>query len=340
MKGIKKAPVFKKKVILRVDFNCPLSKKGKILDTFRIEKSLPTIKYLINKKSKIIIITHLGRPEGKVVKKLRLDEIKKALEKLLKRKIKKANEAIGEKVEKMVEELKEGEILLLENIRFYPEEEKGDENFAKRLANLGDVFILDALSVCHRDHASVTKIAKFLPSFAGFSLIEEVNVLKKIKKNPKRPLVSIIGGKKKEKFEILDNLCKISDWVLVGNLISKKIKKMKIKFPEKIVFPVDGREDLGEKTIRIFEEKIKNAKTIFWAGPLGKIEEKKYQKGTLKIAKAILESRAFSVVGGGDTVEFLRSKKLDKKFSFVCSGGSAMIQFLAGKELPGLKILE
>lgn len=348
MRSLREINLQNKKVLLRVDFNCPIRKSGQILDDFRIEQELPTIKYLLRKRARVIIISHLGRPQGKKIKSLKLDLIAKRLEKLLGQKVKKIDEILGRRVEQEVEKLKPGEILMLENVRFCPQEEKGDLNFAKNLANLADIFVQDAFSVCHRDHATVTKITKFLPSFAGFLLEKEVKNLNKIRKKPKRPLISIIGGKKEDKFKILNFLAKKSDFVLTGHLIYEGIKKYKINinFPQKIIFPLDGIKfkneilDIGVKTVKFYKEKIMTAKTIFWTGPLGKIEEKRYQKGTLEIAQAIIKSKAFSVVGGGDTVEFLRKFDFTKKFSYVSIGGSALIEYLAGKKLPGIEALK
>jgi len=342
IKTINKINLKGKRVILRCDYNCPLDKKGNVLDTFRIEQSIPTLRYLLSKGAKIIIITHLGRPEGKKLKNLKLDNIKKHLQRLLKHPVKKLDGVIEKEIQEEIYKMKEKEIVLLENIRFYPEEEKGDLFFAKKIAKMGDVFVQDAFSVCHRDHATVTKITKFLPSFWGPLLEKEVLALEKIKDNPKRPLIAVIGGKKEEKFKILDLLVKKADLILVNQIIKKRYFKQKDKIKEnkKIIFPFSASGfDLDKKTIMFYTKEILKAKTIFWTGPMGKIEEKKYQKGTKEIAKAILKSKAFSVVGGGDTVEFIRKIKMEKKFSFISTGGSAMIEFLSGKKLPGLKAL-
>ncbi len=344
MKKINRLNLKSKKILLRVDFNVPLE-GGKILDDYRIKVEIPVIKKLIKKKAKIILISHLGRPKGEFKEEFSLRPVKKVLEKYLRKKI------IGpielEKVKEEINKMKEGEVLLLENIRFYKGEIEGDENFAKNLASLGEVFINDAFSVCHRNQASVTKITKYLPSFAGPNLVSEVKTLSKILKKPKRPLVVIIGGKKVEdKAKVVENFTKYADWVLVGNLVANEIKegRIKVKNIEKVIFPLEDKDalDIDPKTIEIFKEKIKNAKTLFWAGPLGKIEDEKYQKGTLEIAKEIgrLKRKLFSVVGGGDTIEFLNKFSLLKKFDFVSTGGGAMLEFLAGKRMPGLEALK
>jgi 3-phosphoglycerate kinase len=343
MKKIDKLNLKSKRILLRVDFNVPM-KKGKVLDDYRIRVELPVLKKLMKKKSKTILISHLGRPEGKFKEEFSLKPIKKVLEEYLKKNV------LGpfqiEIAEKEIEKMKEGEILMLENIRFYKGEIEGDEDFAKNLAKLGDLFINDAFSVCHRNQASVTKITKYLPSFAGPNLISEIKNLSQIIKNPQRPLVVIVGGKKVEdKAKVVKKFSEIADFVLVGNLVANEIKegRVKVKKIQKIIFPIENKKslDIDQKTIEVFKEKIRMAKTVFWSGPLGKVEDKRYQKGTLEIAKEIgrLKRKLFSVVGGGDTIEFLNRFSLLKKFDFVSIGGGAMLDFLAGEKMPGLKAL-
>jgi len=334
-----------KRVLVRCDFNVPLSGQGEILDDFRIKQTIPTIEYLIKKEAKVILMSHLGRPEGKVVEGLRLTPIQEKLMEYLDLSVTKAPDCVGKEVEEWVREMEPGEILLLENLRFHKEEEKGEENFTKNLAKLGDIFINEAFSVCHRSQASVVGITKYLPSGAGFLLEKEIEILSQIIKNPERPLIVIIGGSKvKDKAKVIGKFLEIGDWILVGNLVVKEIreKEMTMKNLEKIIFPVLNGQilDLDKKTIENFKEKIKMAKTIFWAGPLGKIEEKKYQKGTREIARAIIKSRAFSVVGGGDTIEFLNKAKVIEKFNHISTGGSALLEFLAEEKLPGIEALE
>lgn len=374
MKTLKDFNFKGKRVLLRCDFNVPLNEKGNILDDFRIRQAIPSIEYLIKKGGKILLISHLGRPEGKFVKKFSLRPVALRLRKLLKRKIRFLEDCIGERVEKeaaelrsssrkrdgrrnlflrpspaladarAIKETKIGEVVLLENLRFYKEEQENDQDFAKALSRLGDIFINDAFSVCHRSHASVVGITKYLPSGAGLLLKKEIRVLSQVIENPKRPLVVVIGGKKVEdKAKVVEKFSKMADFVLTGGLVAEEIKKgkIKIKSPQKVFFPVDEKNglDIGQKTIKIFKEKIQKAKTIFWAGPLGKIEEKKYQKGTKAIARAISQSDAFSVVGGGDTVEFINRINHAEKFNHVSIGGGAMLEFLAGEKLPGLEAL-
>ena len=333
-----------KRVLVRCDFNVPLSPEGKISDDFRIKKTLPTIKYLIKKKAKVILISHLGRPKGRQ-EKYSLKPVAKKLERLLKKKVKFLPDCVGPEVEKEIEKMKEKDIILLENLRFHKEGEGNDENFARKLSKLGDIFINDAFSASHRAHASIVGIPKFLISGAGFLLEKEVKVLSQIIENPKRPLVVIIGGSKVgDKAKVAEKFSEIGDWLLVGNLIAEEIKgkKMKIKNLEKIIFPILNEKmlDLDEGTIENFKDKILLAKTIFWAGPLGKIEEEKYQKGTKEIARAVIESGALSVVGGGDTIEFLNKIGLLEKFNHVSTGGGAMLEFLSGEKLPGIEALK
>jgi len=329
-----------KRVLVRCDFNIPLSEKGEILDDFRIKKTIPTIEYLIKKEAKIILISHLGKTgENKTLKPVAL-----RLGKLLRKLVKFLGDCIGLRVEKEIEKMKEKDVILLENLRFHKEEEENDENFAKGLAGLGEIFINDAFSASHRAHASIVGIPKFLSSGAGFLLEEEIKTLKNLMENPKKPLIVIIGGKKVEdKVKAIKKLSEIGELVLLNGLMAKEIKEKKIsfKYPKKILEPIDSvdEKDIGQKTINLFKEKIKMAKTIFWNGPLGKIEEEKFQKGTREIAKAIIESKAFSIVGGGETVEFLNREKMTEKFGYVSTGGGALLEFLAGEKLPGIEAL-
>jgi phosphoglycerate kinase len=333
-----------KRVIIRCDFNVPVE-NGKVLDDFRILKALDTINFLIEKKAKVILISHFGDPKGKRIENLILEPVAKKLEKLLNQKVKKLKEAIGKEVEKEVFSMKEREVVLLENIRFYPGEEGCDLEFAKNLAKLGEFFVNEAFSVCHRKHASVYLLPKFLPSFLGFQLEKELENLENFLKKYQKPLVCLIGGKKiKDKAPLVKKFSEIGDWILVNHLIWEELVKsqIEIKNKEKILPPVDSvneNKDIGEKTLEIFKEKIKSAKTIFWNGPFGKIEEEKYSKGTKKLAMTILESSAFSLIGGGETIEFTNRIKITEKFSFASTGGGAMLKFLAGEKLPGLEAL-
>lgn len=343
MKTLKNFDFNGKKVLLRCDFNVPVSARGEILDDFRIKKLIPTIEYLSKEGAKVIIMSHFGRPSG-YVSKYSLKPISKRLEELLGKPVKFLNDCIGERIEKEVDKMKPKDIVFLENLRFYKEEGENNEEFAKKLSGLGDIFINDAFSVCHRAHASVVGITQYLPSGAGFLLEKEVAILSKIIREPKRPLLVIIGGKKVEdKAGVIEKFSEIADFLIVGGLVAQEMrdKKMKLKFPSKIFLSPDGNKpDIEEETVEFFKNKISRAKTIFWSGPLGKIEEEKYQRGSREIAEAIVESGAFSVAGGGDTVEFITKIGLLDKFNHVSIGGSAMLEFLAGKNLPGIETLK
>ena len=322
-----------KRVLVRCDFNVPLrsfSEGGEILGDFKIKKTLPTIDYLINAgASGIVLISHLARKSS-------LKPVAKRLEELLGREVKFAEP---------------GYINLLENLRFNKGEENpptgGDDNFAEELAKLGDIFINDAFAVCHRAHASIVGIPKFLPSGMGLLLEKEIKILSRLLENPEKPLVAIIGGAKAQtKVKIIEKLLKIADFVLVGGLLNKEITPtLKGRGSDrsvgeaKIIGAGEGL-DIPEADLKIFKEKIAKAKTVFWNGPLGKTEDEQFAKGTKEIALAIIESGAFSVAGGGETVEFLNKENLIDKFSYVSTGGGAMMSFLSGDKLPGIEALK
>jgi len=338
--------VVDKRVLVRCDFNVPLDEKGNITDDFRIQKALPTIKYLIENKAKVILMSHLD-PEstGVVDRKYTLDKVAEKLAEYLDFPIEKEDDCIGPDVETESNKLAPGKVLLLENLRFHKEEIDNDMDFAKKLAFLGDIYVNEAFSVCHRVHASIVGVPKILQSCAGLLLAKEIEVLNKVVQNPEKPMVAIVGGTKVEtKAKFINSVSKVADFVLVSGLIAKEIKEKNIKFdfPEKIVTPVGELDalDINDWSIKLLQDKIYLAKTILWNGPFGKFEDKKYEKGTLAIAEAIIESKAFSVVGGGETVEFLEKQGMIDKFSHVSTGGGAMLSYLAGDEMPGLKVLE
>lgn len=337
-----------KRVLVRCDFNVPLSEKGEILDDFRIRKTLPTIKHLIKNNARVVLMSHLGRPEGKVVENLKLNPVRDKLIEYLDLSITKAPDCIGGEIERSTRKMMPGEILLLENLRFHKEEEENDDNFAKELAKLGDIYINDAFGASHRAHASIVGVPKYLPSGAGFLLEKEVKVLSDLVKNPKKPLIAIIGGVKiKDKVGVIDKISGVADFILIGTIIQKEIDQNNVllEYPQKVIKPVDGAEkdgsilDIGPKTIKLFKEKIALAETVFWSGPLGKIEKKEFQRGSKEIAKAIIESGAFSVAGGGETAEFINLIGLAEKFSHLSTGGGAMLEFISGEKLPGLEVL-
>jgi len=345
MKTLKNFNLKEKKVLLRSDFNVPLNKEGGILDDFRIKKALPTIKYLISKEAKLILMSHLGRPEGRTVERLRLTQVQNKLTEYLNISVTKSRDCVGKEVESWTKEMKSGEILLLENLRFHQEEVINDEKFAKELSKLGEIYINDAFSVCHRIHASIVGIPKYLPAGAGFLLEKEIKVLAELIKNPKKPLLAIIGGKKAEtKAKLIDKISEIGEGVLISGLIAREIKEknIKLKNPKKVFFPIDeiDGKDIGPKTLEIFKEKIKLAETIIWNGPLGMFEEKEYEKGSREIAKTIAESEVFSVAGGGETLEFINKIGLSSGFNHLSTGGGAMLDFIVDGSLVGIEILK
>jgi len=346
MKTLKDINVINKRVLVRCDFNVPIDEKGNILEDFRIKQILPTIKYLIDGQAKIILMSHLGEPNGQITPELKMDKVAERLSEYLNFSVAKADDCIGPEIESAAKTLDYGGVLLLENLRFHKEETDNDIEFAKKLSYLGDVYVNDAFSVCHRNNASITEVPELLPDHcAGFLLKKEIDSLDKVMVNPEKPMVVIVGGKKVEtKSKFIDNISKDADFVLVSGLIAKEIaeKNIKFKFPEKIITPTGKLDnlDINEESIKIFQEKIASAKTIIWNGPFGKFEEEKTAKGTLAIAKAIIDSGAFSVVGGGETVEFLNKQGMIDKFGWVSTGGGAMLSYLAGDKLPGLEALE
>jgi phosphoglycerate kinase len=334
-----------KRVLVRCDFNVPLDREGNILDDFRVRQTLPTIEHLIKKGAKIILISHLRRPAGKVVENLRLTPIQNRLMEYLDVSVTKAPDCVGEEIEEWINEMHPGEILLLENVQFNPGEKKNDPNFAKVLASYADIFILEAFGQAHRNYASIIGIPKYLPSGIGFLMKKEIEALTKLRENPVKPLISIIGGAKVgTKVKFIDKILDKADWVLVNTLIKNELKEknIKLKYPQKIIEPIDEikEKDIGPKTINLFKEKIAPAKTVLWAGPLGKIEEKPFQKGSEEIAKAIIESDAFSVAGGGETVEFINKIGLTEKFNHLSTGGGAMLDFIVDGKLVGIEALK
>ena len=387
MKTLKDFDVQNKRVLVRCDFNVPLDDKGNILDDYRIQKTIPTIEYLIKKGAKVILMSHLGKPDGRLVESLRLTPVQNRLTELLGLSITRAPDYISSDLRNWTKEMQAGEILLLENLRFYKEEEENDGVFAEELAKLGDIYINDAFGCCHRAHASIAGVTKYLPSGAGLLLEKEIEVLSGVLKNPKRPLVSIIGGIKIEsKAKTIEKLLEISDHLLIGGEIANTILNIKgiclgRSLPEertiervgkinltssKLHLPVDGRiglidlkesyfrigamgtlrkeeksYDLGPETTRLFSDIIKTAKTIIWSGPLGFFEQEKFAEGSKVIAESVIRNHsAFKIAGGGDTDSFLAKYNFRDKFDHVSTGGGAMLEFLSGEELPGIKALE
>ena len=391
MKTIKEIKNLKnKKVLVRVDFNVPVGDDG-IVDNkedWRIKASLPTIEYLLEKKAKIILMAHLGRPGKKLETgnwklEYSLKPVADRLEKLLNKKVKFVDNCVGDKVERTVSKIKAGEIIMLENLRFYEEEKDNDKEFAKKLASLADIYINNAFSVSHRKHASVHAITKFLPSYAGLLLEKEVTILSKAINNPKRPATIIIGGAKvKTKVPIIKNLTDKVDHILVGGVVANVILKIKgidtgrsllngvdlkkvkeINFgSEELYVPVDvivynpktkkislqavGKVgdneilDIGTESANLYSKIISDSETIIWNGPMGMFENKNFSFGTREIAKAVAKKSNCTIIGGGDTIAAVDKFGDLEKITYVCTGGGAMLEFLAGKKLPGIEVLE
>lgn len=372
MKLIAEADIENKAVFLRVDWNVPL-KNGKIVDDNRIRSTLPTIKYLLKNNCRIIIGTHIGRPEGRVVDELSTKILADKLSELLEDvKITQTDFVVEPEIKKIVENLEQKEILILGNLRFHLEEEENNSHFAKILAGYADIFVNDAFAVSHRAHASVSAITKYLPSYAGMLLEKEVVSLSLLTENPRHPFVLILGGAKiKDKIGMIEKFAPVCDKILVGGCLaitlqySRGQKVGKSKYEEnvsdiakrifkvagkKLILPIDQKTkkigkknfaimDIGDKTVSLFVKEIKKAKTIFWNGNLGYSESKKFREGTLKIAKAIRRNKFTKIVAGGDTVGFLDSHKIADNFTFISTGGGATLEFLAGEKLPGLMAL-
>jgi len=346
--------------LLRLDFNTK--------DDWRMRAVLPTITLLLKQSSKIVVISHQGRPNG-FEKKYSLRKNAATLSRLIGRKVVFIDHFDFKKIARMVQGAPKGSVFLLENLRFMKGEEANSVAFAKQLASLGDFYVNDAFAVSHRANASVTAITKFLPSYAGLELELEITSLSKAMVHPKKPLVLILGGAKAaDKLGVIKYFKEKADWFLLGggpaNTIfwingmdtkksvrdtdPKDVKEMKnLSHYKSVVLPLDVKWsggkmlDIGPKTEVLFGKKIAGARTILWSGPLGQIEQAKFAKGSAAVARAIAKNRkAFSVSGGGETVMFLKQYKLDKKFSFISTGGGAMIDFLAGKKLPGIEALK
>ncbi|MDB2515352.1 phosphoglycerate kinase [Candidatus Pelagibacter bacterium] len=391
MRSIKdKHNLKQKKVLLRLDLNVPMD-NGIITDTTRIDKILPTIKFLLKNDTKIIILSHVGRPKGKIVKKLSLNPICEDLKKKLNRNIRLITKNLSEILSKDLFNVQEESIVMLENLRFYKEEEENNNEFAKHLASLADIYVNDAFSCSHRAHASIFEITKFLPSYAGLQLNLEMDALTKITSEIKKPVTCIIGGSKiSTKINIIKNLIpKFDNIIIVGGMANNIIKykghnigksiqedncnqiieeifslskkeKCKIIYPEDVVvsndlngFPmikelnnVSKDElilDIGPKSINIINNIIDISKTILWNGPAGYFENPSFAKGSLEIAKKIIEknktSSIYSIAGGGDTVALLNNLGAINNFNFVSTAGGAFLEYLEGKELPGIKAL-
>jgi len=375
-----------KRVLMRVDFNVPL-KGAKITDDGRIRAALPSIQYVLKQGGKLILMSHLGRPDGKVVPELSMSPVAERLSNLLAEKVTKMQDCIGENVKSTVKRMKRGDIIVLENLRFHPEEEANDPEFAKQLASLGEVFVSDAFGTVHRAHASTAGVCKYLPSAAGFLIKKELEFLGKVLQNPERPLAAVLGGVKvSDKIPVITNLLKLADIMLIGGAMSytflkaqgkpvgaSKVEDGQLEKAKEILalagsrkvdfcLPVDhvvaddmkedaatqvvtdipdGKKglDIGPATVELYRRKLAGAKTIVWNGPMGVFEMKPFEAGTRAIAEAIASAKALSVVGGGDSAAATEKYGLSSKMSHVSTGGGASLEFLEGKDLPGVAAL-
>jgi len=386
---IKDVDLKNKKVIMRVDFNVPI-KNGIITDDTRIKAALPTIKYAIDKGARVILLSHLGRPDGEKDPQYSLKPVADRLKELINAPVYFVDETRGEKVEQAVSQLKNGEILVIENTRFEKGETKNNPDLAKYWASLADIHVNDAFGTAHRAHASNVGIANYIPSVAGFLMEKEIKFLSAANENPQKPYVVVLGGAKvSDKIEVINNLLNKADRILIGGAmmftflkaLGKKVGSSKVEDDKldiaktilenaktkgvEIVLPVDtvaaqkieaGVEkkifkidegipegwmglDIGPETIKIFSEKLSDAKTVFWNGPMGVFEIEDFANGTKKIAEAIVnvtKKGCVSIVGGGDSAAAAEKFGLAEEFSHVSTGGGASLEFLEGKELPGI----
>ena len=376
-----------KTVIMRVDFNVPIDDDGNTTNDRRIRAAVPTIQFVLAQGCKLVLISHLGRPKGKAVEKLRLDNVADRLRGLLPDvRVKKVDDCVGDDVRAAVANAGAGEIVLLENLRFHEEEEDNDPGFAKELASLADFYVNDAFGTAHRAHASTEGIAHLLPSAAGFIIEKEVDYLQRALAKPEHPYVAILGGAKVDtKIGVITNLLPKVDKILIGGAMAYTFLKAKgvnigdsllqakhlelagrflAEGGDKLVLPVDhvcasGPDDtdtvkvtdveipdglkgfdIGPRTCRLYAEAIEKAKMIVWNGPLGMAEKEAFAAGTRQIADAVAGADAVTIVGGGETAEMVENYGLDDKIDHVSTGGGACLEFLEGKDLPGLEILK
>lgn len=370
MKGIEEANLLGKLVLVRVGIDVPLTEGDpvKIADDSRLRVLLPTLQYLINRKARIVLCGHLGRPNGEVKKDLSLKPVYLRLSALLKKPIIFAPTIFSERTQEVVQKLQEGQIVGLENLRFDKGEEANSRTFARKLASYGEVYVNEAFSVSHRESASIEAITEFLPSFAGLQFEKEVEVLRQLMRNPARPFVVIVGGVKiDDKLPTLRYLYQHADTILLGGGVANTFlaalghdvknslvdrdyfevartlyrrAKGKILLPKDFVIENDAILDIGPETTKRYIDKIQRAQTVFWNGCLGKTEERKFSVGSDVIAHAIANSGATTVVGGGNTIEVISRLRLLSEISFVSTGGGATLELLSGQRLPGIAVLD
>lgn len=393
IKDLKDTEISGKKILVRVDFNVPLDDQQNITSDKRIKAALPTIEYLMQRGGRLVLVSHLGRPKGEKKPELSLKPVAKRLGELLKKEVKMLDDCIGDKVKSEVDKMKDGDVILLENVRYYKQETKNDPEFAKKLASLAELYVSDAFGTVHRAHASTVGVAKFLPAVSGLLIQKELEILGNALTDPARPFVAIIGGAKvSSKIEVLKNLLeKVNVLIIAGGMAytffkargikvgnslvepefipeAKEILKKAIDLEVPILLPIDhvvadkfaedanvqtvprttiedGWQgvDIGPDTVKKFENFLDEAKTIIWNGPMGVFEMEKFSKGTMAIAKIVAkatEHGAVSIIGGGDSASAIKKAGLADKMTHISTGGGASLEFMEGKELPGIACLQ
>lgn len=377
-----------KRVFVRVDFNVPME-DGKITDDTRIRAALPTIKHLVDEGAKVILASHLGRPKGEVVEDMRLTAVGNRLAELLGKPVLKLDESVGETVKTAVHNMNDGDVVLLENVRFHKGEEKNDAELAKQFAELAEIYVNDAFGAAHRAHASTAGIAEYLPAVSGFLLQKELDVLGKALSDPERPFTAIIGGAKvKDKIGVIDHLLDKVDNLIIGgglaytfvkaqgheignSLVEEDKIELAKEFMQKakdkgvnFLMPVDAVVasefskdadskvvdidaipagwmglDIGPKTVALYADTIKNSKLIIWNGPMGVFEMEKFADGTKGVAEAMAETAGYTIIGGGDSAAAVEKFHVADKMDHISTGGGASLEFMEGKELPGVVAL-
>ncbi|MDQ4043442.1 MAG: phosphoglycerate kinase [Actinomycetota bacterium] len=384
-RSVRDLDVSGKRVLVRVDFNVPV-KDSEVTDDTRIQRALPTSRYLLEQGAQPVLISHLGRPRGEPDPKYAMDPVAKRLEELLGEPVKKLDAAVGPEVEEALNGWNGEGAVLLENSRFYPGETKNDPEFSKQLASLADLYVDDAFGAAHRAHATTVGVAEHLPAAAGFLMQDELDNLDEVLRDPERPFVAILGGAKvSDKVGVIESLLNVADTLLIGGAMCftffeargyevgnslveedylEEAKRLMDEAGGRIVLPVDvvvagemkedaetetvemdripqGKMglDIGPKTVEEFRGYIMEAKTIFWNGPMGVFEIEAFAKGTEGVSRAVAESEAKSVVGGGDSVAAVRKLRLEDEMGFISTGGGASLEYVEGKKLPGVAVL-